>query len=98
MDREKLEQIVARQACCEPFGASVTLSAGERDELVMLARLAFDQLDAVDEGDPQDWANTSPAIAWHLIYRHGENWVHTGVLMERWTSAWVIANPEEEQV
>lgn len=38
MNKEELEQIAQRPSCCEPFGASVTLSVGERDELVAMAR------------------------------------------------------------
>ncbi|CAB3654532.1 hypothetical protein LMG26685_02929 [Achromobacter mucicolens] len=96
MNKQDLDAIATREAHCKPYGASVTLSIGERDELVALARLAFDQLDAVDEGESQDWANTYPGIAWHLIWRHGENWAHTSVLMERWARAWVAANPAKE--
>ncbi len=43
MNKEELEQIAQRPSCCKPFGASVTLSVGERDELVALARIALDQ-------------------------------------------------------
>lgn len=93
MNKDELELIAQRPSCCRPFGASVTLSVGERDELVAMARHAVEQLPEVDPEDAQDWANTYPAIAWHLIYRHGENWAHTGVLMERWARAWVAANP-----
>lgn len=38
MNKEELEQIAQRPSCCKPFGASVTLSVGERDELVAMAR------------------------------------------------------------
>jgi len=38
MTRDELEQIATREAHCKPYGASVTLSIGERDELVALAR------------------------------------------------------------
>ncbi|MCP1404299.1 hypothetical protein [Achromobacter insolitus] len=38
MNKEELEQIAQRPSCCKPFGASVTLSIGERDELVAIAR------------------------------------------------------------
>lgn len=38
MNREELNQIAAREAHCKPFGASVTLSVGERDELVAMSR------------------------------------------------------------
>ncbi|OWT55346.1 hypothetical protein CEY09_30640 [Achromobacter marplatensis] len=97
MTKEELSAIANREAHCKPFGAAVTLSVGERDALVAMARLAFDQLDAVDQGELQDWSNTYPAVAWHLIFRHGDNWAHTGVLMERWARAWVKANPEKEE-
>lgn len=97
MSPEEIEAIAQRPTCCKPFGESVTISRAERDALVAMARLAFDQLAAVDEGESQDWANTYPAVAWHLIYRHGENWAHTGVLMERWARQWVKANPEKEE-
>lgn len=96
MDLKQLEDIANRKTTCHTFGETVSISRAERDVLVSLARLAFDQLSAVDEGESQDWANTYPAIAWHLIDRHGENWAHTGVLMERWARAWVAANPNPE--
>lgn len=51
----------------------------------------------INHDDPQDWAKTGPAVAFHLIDRHAENWAHTGVLMERWARAWVKANPEKEE-
>lgn len=38
MDKAELEAIATREAHCKPFGAAVTLSVGERDELVALAR------------------------------------------------------------
>lgn len=43
--------------------------------------------------DAEVWGKIDPAVAFHLIGRHGENWAHTGVLMERWARAWVAANP-----
>lgn len=42
MDLKQLEAIAKREAHCKPFGAAVTLSVGERDELVALARIALD--------------------------------------------------------
>lgn len=93
MNKEQLDAIANRKTTCHPFGETVSISRAERDALVAMARLALDQLDAVDEGESQDWADTYPAVAWHLIYRHGENWAHTGVLMERWARAWVAAHP-----
>lgn len=54
----------------------------------------MNDLPAIDLGDPQDWAKIDPAVAFHLIFRHAENWAHTGVLMERWARQWVKANPE----
>jgi hypothetical protein len=38
MDKEQLDAIATREAHCKPYGAAVTLSIGERDELVALAR------------------------------------------------------------
>lgn len=38
MDKEQLDAIATREAHCKPFGAAVTLSVGERDALVALAR------------------------------------------------------------
>jgi len=37
MTKDELEQIATREAHCKPYGSSVTLSIGERDELVALA-------------------------------------------------------------
>lgn len=96
MDLKQLEDIANRKTTCHPFGETVSLSRAERDQLVAMARHAIEQLPEVDFDDAQDWAKTYPAIAWHLIYRHGENWAHTGVLMERWARAWVAANPQPE--
>lgn len=38
MNKQDLDAIATREAHCKPYGASVTLSIGERDELVALAR------------------------------------------------------------
>ncbi|MFC0260566.1 hypothetical protein, partial [Achromobacter marplatensis] len=38
MTKEVLDAIAAREAHCKPFGAAVTLSVGERDALVAMAR------------------------------------------------------------
>lgn len=38
MRKEDLDAIATREAHCKPYGASVTLSIGERDEMVALAR------------------------------------------------------------
>lgn len=97
MTPEQLEAIAQRPTCCKTYGETVSLTKDERDALVAMARIAFDQLEAVDEGESQDWASTYPAVAWHLIYRHGENWAHMGVLMERWARAWVAAHPDTSE-
>lgn len=53
MNKEQLEQIAQRHSCCKPFGASVTLSVGERDELVAMARRYMALRDAdPDGGEP----------------------------------------------
>ena len=38
MTNEELDAIADREAHCKPFGAAVTLSVGERDALVAMAR------------------------------------------------------------
>jgi len=38
MRKEDLDAIATREAHCKPYGSAVTLSIGERDELVALAR------------------------------------------------------------
>ncbi|EJO27585.1 hypothetical protein [Achromobacter marplatensis] len=38
MTNEELDAIANREAHCKPFGAAVTLSVGERDALVAMAR------------------------------------------------------------
>lgn len=38
MNKQDLDAIATRAAHCKPYGAAVTLSIGERDELVALAR------------------------------------------------------------
>lgn len=47
MTRDELEQIATREAHCKPYGSAVTLSIGERDELVALARDGMRLPDAV---------------------------------------------------
>jgi len=42
MDKEQLDAIATREAHCKPFGAAVSLSVGERDALVAMARVALD--------------------------------------------------------
>jgi len=37
--------------------------------------------------DHQEWAGMDGAIAFHLIERYGENWVHCGKLMDAWRNA-----------
>ena len=99
MSPEEIEAIAQRPTYCKTDGEAVTLSRIERDKLVALACIGLqqsDELPEIDIDDTQDWSKTSPAVAWHLIFRHGENWTHTGVLMERWARAWVKANPEKE--
>lgn len=46
MDLKQLEAIAKREAHCKTFGAAVTLSVGERDELVAMARSATQHLPA----------------------------------------------------
>lgn len=57
MNREELEQIALRPSCCKPFGASVTLSVGERDELVAMAR----------DGMRYRWLRTSLFQQWFEV-------------------------------
>lgn len=38
MRKQDLDAIATREAHCKPYGSAVTLSIGERDELVALAR------------------------------------------------------------
>lgn len=97
MTREELEMIAQRPSYCKPFGAGVTLSVGERDELVAMARQAIGSIPAIDPDDSQPWGQTDPATAFHLIDRHAENWADAGVLMERWARAWVAANPAAKE-
>jgi hypothetical protein len=35
----------------------------------------------------QDWKGMSGATAWHLIWRHAENWTETGIMMDCWLAA-----------
>ncbi|WP_249180444.1 hypothetical protein [Burkholderia vietnamiensis] len=39
------------------------------------------------EGDDQAWDKVMPAVAWHLIERHGENWAHIGRMMQAYLDA-----------
>ncbi|MBU9550370.1 hypothetical protein KTE50_17660 [Burkholderia multivorans] len=39
------------------------------------------------EGDDQAWDKVTPAVAWHLIERHGENWAHIGRMMQAYLDA-----------
>ena len=45
--------------------------------------------------EAQDWCGMDPAIAFHLIERHAENWDHAGRLMEAWRMA---QKPQAEPV
>lgn len=100
MTKEQLDAIATREAHCKPFGAAVTLSVGERDALVALARSGLSRngdAPEIDQEDETAWAARDPAIAFQTIDREAVDWGHVGVLMERWARAWVKANPEKEE-
>jgi len=39
-------------------------------------------------GEDMDWTGQSGAVAWHLIFRHAEDWSETGDMMEAWARAY----------
>jgi hypothetical protein len=49
MTNEELDAIANREAHCKPFGAAVTLSVGERDALVAMARRLLLAVDLLQE-------------------------------------------------
>ncbi|HEF4835497.1 TPA: hypothetical protein SAO52_000174 [Burkholderia vietnamiensis] len=59
------------------------------DALLAEVEAANMQLTVPDwaEGDDQAWDKVTPAVAWHLIERHGENWAHIGRLMQAYLDA-----------
>lgn len=59
------------------------------DLLLAEAEAANMQLTVPDwaEGDDQAWDKVTPAVAWHLIERHGENWAHIGRMMQAYLDA-----------
>lgn len=38
--------------------------------------------------EDMDWTGQSGAVAWHLIFRHAEDWSETGDMMEAWARAY----------
>ncbi len=45
------------------------------------------QAPTVEDIESQDWAQVDGATAWHLVYRHAEDWAHTARLMHAWRDA-----------
>ena len=39
------------------------------------------------EKGSQDWLSSDPAIAWHLIDRHADNWADIGLMMQEYVDA-----------
>lgn len=46
----------------------------------------------VQDGDDQDWANTDPAIAFHLIDRYAKDWNDAGRMMQAYADAHIEAD------
>lgn len=73
MTKDELDAIATREAHCKPFGAAVTLSVGERDALVALARdglcLAKGAREALGfvSAAEQDYADANLRIAEELL-------------------------------
>ncbi|MFY3576859.1 hypothetical protein ACOTI8_29595 [Achromobacter xylosoxidans] len=73
MNKERLDAIANREAHCKTFGASVTLSVDERDELVALARdgldLAKDSREALGfvAAAEQDYADANLQMAEEIL-------------------------------
>lgn len=73
MNKEELDQIAQRPSCCKTFGASVTLSVGERDELVAMARDGMNLAQAAREAlglvsaAEQDYADGNLRAAEELL-------------------------------
>jgi hypothetical protein len=51
------------------------------------------QVPTVEDINAQQWAKVDPAIAFHLIERHAEDWNHAGRLMEAWRLANTVTDP-----
>ncbi|MBU9142341.1 hypothetical protein KTD26_07375 [Burkholderia multivorans] len=69
--------------------ADSTEAADAIDLLLAEVEAANMQLTVPDwaEGDDQAWDKVTPAVAWHLIERHGENWAHIGRMMQAYLDA-----------
>ena len=55
--------------------------------LQRIAELTGEQLPTAEDIESQNWERVDGANAWHLIYRHGEDWAHTARLMHAWRDA-----------
>lgn len=52
-----------------------------------LATPSAQEVPEPEDIDAQDWAHVGPAVAFHLIERHADDWAHAGRLMEAWRQA-----------
>lgn len=68
---------------------NAAVAADAIDLLLAEVEAANMQLTVPDwaEGDDQAWDKVTPAVAWHLIERHGENWAHIGRMMQAYLDA-----------
>ena len=72
---------------CAPDAAYIA-AANPAVVLDLIARI--ERLTTIQEHAPsteQEWAKVDPAVAFHLIERHAEDWADAGRMMEAWRDA-----------
>lgn len=66
-------------------------AAGARFDQMVAEKKAEQHQPTAEDIESQDWAQVDGATAWHLVYRHAEDWAHTARLMHAWRDAAVAA-------
>lgn len=93
IDQDKMRALVAKLRGplnkFDNWAAAYSECADAIDLLLAEVEAANMQLTVPDwaEGDDQAWDKVTPAVAWHLIERHGENWAHIGRMMQAYLDA-----------
>lgn len=87
IDQDKMRALAKGLRAAGPLACREAADA--IDLLLAEVEAANMQLTVPDwaEGDDQAWDKVTPAVAWHLIERHGENWAHIGRLMQAYLDA-----------
>ncbi|MDY0071847.1 MAG: hypothetical protein RBR77_04275 [Thauera sp.] len=78
-----------------PEWADTTLQGEDRDSLFAWAEAAIEadrkQRSNTKPSTNQDWLSLDPAVAFHLIERHAENWNDAGAMMQAYLDAHIEA-------